>query len=59
MENWRHAKRMAAASGSQVAPMIDVVSVKHVGGYTLRIAFSDGSTGVHDFSSTAARDGER
>lgn len=38
--------------------MIDVVSVKHVGGYTLRIAFSDGSTGVHDFSSTAARDGE-
>jgi len=38
--------------------MIDVVSVKHVGGYRLRIRFSDGSVGVHDFSSTAARDGE-
>jgi hypothetical protein len=50
-------KRTAAASASQ-APMIDVVSVKPVGGFRLRVAFSDGSTGVHDFSSTAARDGE-
>jgi hypothetical protein len=50
-------KRMAAASGSQ-APMIDVVSVKPLGGYRLRVAFSDGSAGVHDFSATAARDGE-
>src|SRR5579862_9763867 len=50
-------KRTAAASGSQV-PMIDVVSVKALGGYKLRVAFSDGSVGVHDFSSTAARDGE-
>jgi len=50
-------KRTAAASGSQ-APMIDVVSVKPLGGYRLRVAFSDGSTGVHDFSATAARDGE-
>ncbi|MCF8476692.1 MAG: DUF2442 domain-containing protein [Pseudolabrys sp.] len=50
-------KRTAAASGSQ-APMIDVVSVKPVGGYKLRVGFSDGSTGVHDFSSTAERDGE-
>src|SRR6185312_7996789 len=50
-------KQTAAASGSQ-APMIDVVSVKHVGGYKLRVAFSDGSVGVHDFSATAARDGE-
>ena len=50
-------KRTAAASGSQ-APMIDVVSVKPLGGYRLRIAFSDGSEGVHDFSATAARDGE-
>jgi hypothetical protein len=38
--------------------MIDVVSVKHLGGYKLRVGFSDGSTGAHDFSSTAARDGE-
>src|SRR5271170_2844790 len=50
-------KRTAAASGSP-APMIDVVSVKAMGGFKLRIAFSDGSVGVHDFSSTAARDGE-
>jgi hypothetical protein len=38
--------------------MTDVVSVKHLGGYKLRVGFSDGSAGVHDFSSTAARDGE-
>ena len=50
-------KQTAAASGSP-APMIDVVSVKPIGGFTLRIAFSDGSAGVHDFSSTTARDGE-
>jgi hypothetical protein len=50
-------KRTAAASGSQ-APMIDVVSVKAMGGYRLRVGFSDGSVGVHDFSSTTARDGE-
>jgi hypothetical protein len=50
-------KRTAAASGSQ-APMIDVVSVKPMDGYRLRVAFSDGSVGVHDFSSTAARVGE-
>ena len=50
-------KRTAVASGSR-APMIDVVSVKPVGGFRLRIGFSDGSVGVHDFSSTASRDGE-
>jgi hypothetical protein len=50
-------KRTAAASASR-DPMIDVVSVKALGGYRLRVAFSDGSVGVHDFSSTAARDGE-
>ena len=50
-------KRTAAASGSQ-APMIDVVSVKRMVDFRLRVAFSDGSVGVHDFSSTAARDGE-
>jgi hypothetical protein len=38
--------------------MIDVVSVKLVGGFRLRVAFSDGSAGVHDFSATVARDGE-
>jgi hypothetical protein len=50
-------KRTAVASGSR-APMIDVVSAKPVGGFRLRIGFSDGSVGVHDFSSTASRDGE-
>jgi hypothetical protein len=49
--------RTAATSGSS-APMIDVVSVKPMGGYALWVAFSDGSSGVHDFSSTTARDGE-
>ncbi|EJW10578.1 hypothetical protein A33M_4265 [Rhodovulum sp. PH10] len=38
--------------------MIDVVSVKAVGGFKLHVGFSDGSSGVHDFSSTVARDGE-
>jgi hypothetical protein len=38
--------------------MIDVVSVKPVGGFRLHVGFSDGSAGVHDFSSTVARDGE-
>jgi hypothetical protein len=51
-------KRAAAASGSQVPTMIDVVSVKPMGGYKLRVGFSDSSVGVHDFSATAARDGE-
>jgi len=50
-------KRTAAASASR-DQMIDVVSVKVLGGYTLWVAFSDGSVGVHDFASTAARDGE-
>lgn len=50
-------KRTAAASGSQ-APMIDVVSVKPVGGYRLRVGFSDGSAGIHDFASIATREGE-
>jgi hypothetical protein len=50
-------KQTAAASGSQ-DPMIDVTSVKSLAGFSLRIAFSDGSVGVHDFSSTVARDGE-
>src|ERR1700730_15941655 len=50
-------KRTAAASRSQ-DPMIDVVSVKPMGGFALRIVFSDGSAGVHDFSLTTARDGQ-
>jgi Protein of unknown function (DUF2442) len=49
--------RTAAASGSP-DPMIDVVSVKSLGGFRLRVGFSDGSVGVHDFSSTTARNGE-
>ncbi len=50
-------KPTAVASGSQ-APMIDVVSVKPLGGFRLRVGFSDGSAGVHDFASTVARNGE-
>ena len=50
-------KRTAGASGSQV-PMIDVVGVKPIEGFRLRIVFSGGSAGVHDFTSTVARDGE-
>jgi hypothetical protein len=50
-------KPMADVSASQV-PMIDVVSVKPLGGFRLRIAFSNGSAGEHDFSSTVARNGE-
>jgi hypothetical protein len=50
-------KRTAAVSASR-DPMIDVISVKALGGYTLRVGFSDGSVGVRDFSSTTARDGE-
>lgn len=47
-----------AVSASEDLPLTDVVSVKCLGGYKLRIGFSDGSVGVHDFSATAARDGE-
>jgi len=38
--------------------MIDVISVKPLGGFRLRVAFSDGFVSAHDFSSTTARDGE-
>jgi hypothetical protein len=38
--------------------MIDVVSVKPLGGFSLRVAFSDGSAGMHDFTSTVCRSGE-
>src|ERR1039457_6538241 len=50
-------KQTAAASGSQ-DPMIDVISVKPVGVFRLRVVFSDGLAGVHDFSATVARSGE-
>ena len=39
-------------------PIIDVISVKPAGGFRLRVGYSDGSSGVHDFSATVARDGE-
>jgi hypothetical protein len=45
-------------TASEDLVMIDVVSVKPLGGFRLRVGFSDGSTGVHDFSETVARDGE-
>ena len=51
-------KQVGAASGYQDLPMIDVVSVKPLGAYTLRIRFSDGSFGVHDFSNIVVRGGE-
>ncbi|HEX4410238.1 MAG TPA: DUF2442 domain-containing protein [Xanthobacteraceae bacterium] len=38
--------------------MIDVVSVKPLGDYRLRISFSDGSVGIRDFVSTIVRTGE-
>jgi hypothetical protein len=44
-------KQTAAASGSQ-DPMIDVISVKPVEGFKLRVAFSDGAAGVRDCSAT-------
>jgi Protein of unknown function (DUF2442) len=37
--------------------MFDVISVKPVGGFRLRVAFSDDSAGVHDFPSPVVRDG--
>ena len=51
-------KRTDAVSGSPALPMIDVISVKALGGFRLRVGFSDGSVGEHDFSATVARDGE-
>jgi hypothetical protein len=45
-------------TASEDFPMVNVTSVKPLGGYRLRVAFSDGSAGVHDFSSTVAREGE-
>ncbi len=38
--------------------MVDVTKVEYLDGFRLRIRFSNGRQGVHDFSSTAARDGE-
>jgi hypothetical protein len=38
--------------------MIDVVRVKPLGGYRLRIEFSDGTSGERDFSAMVAREGE-
>lgn len=51
-------RQTAAASGYQAQPMIDVSSVKSLGGYKLRVGFSDGLIGVHDFSDIAGRNGE-
>jgi hypothetical protein len=47
-----------AAAYRKRAPMIDVVSVKPLGDFRLRVGFSDGSAGEHDFLATVARDGE-
>ena len=37
--------------------MIDVIGVRPVGGHKLEIEFSDGTVGVRDFSSIAAKTG--
>jgi hypothetical protein len=37
--------------------MIDVISVRHLGGFRLKIEFSDGTTGVRDFRSIADKTG--
>jgi Protein of unknown function (DUF2442) len=38
--------------------MLDVISLKCLGGYRLDIAFSDGSRGVRDFADIVAHEGE-
>ncbi|MFL5063840.1 MAG: hypothetical protein ACJ8ED_04225 [Xanthobacteraceae bacterium] len=37
--------------------MIDVIGVRPVGEHKLEIEFSDGTIGVHDFSSVAEKTG--
>ena len=37
--------------------MIEVLSIRHLGGYRLEIEFSDGTVGVRDFSSVVAKGG--
>ena len=37
--------------------MIDVIGVRPLGGYKLEVEFSDGTVGVRDFSSIAAKTG--
>ena len=37
--------------------MIDVVGVRHLGGYNLEIEFSDGTVGARDFSGVADKTG--
>ncbi len=37
--------------------MIDVIGLDRLGGFRLRILFSDGSTGEHDFSSLVTEPG--
>jgi hypothetical protein len=37
--------------------MIDVIGVRHLGGFKLEVEFSDGMTGVHDFKSIADKTG--
>jgi Protein of unknown function (DUF2442) len=37
--------------------MIDVIGVRHLGGYKLEIEFSDGTVGVRDFASIVQKSG--
>ena len=37
--------------------MIDVTAVRRLGGFRLRVDFSDGSSGEHDFSALVAEPG--
>ncbi len=38
--------------------MVDVTGVEYLDCFRLRVRFNNGREGVHDFSATAARDGE-
>ena len=38
--------------------MIDVTAIKRLGGYRLRIGFSDGTVGTRDFAEITKRSGE-
>jgi Protein of unknown function (DUF2442) len=49
---------MPRSNEYRVWTMIDVISIKRLGNYSLEVAFSDGSCGVRDFADVVAREGE-
>ena len=42
---------IALWNGSEALMMIDVISVRRLGGFKLELEFSDGTVGVRDFGS--------